>query len=258
MNLQPLYDVKGRLEAAAISGVSLLGEDFRLQRAAEGLKPLAGASPVLGKIDAGLQGLLSAPAAERPGRLLDLLALVDAVVCTQGRTGLDGEMSPLPAGAGQYLELSFSQLQPLLTALTGTGGGRIETVRSAWENHPEFFADFRVLPALVSGLGDSYAELADLNEAILKAQGSWAVPLLKKGFDPAGKKEMARRVEVIAALEGAGATPWLREVLPQAKKDVRGAVILALGADPENVPLLLDLSKTERGSSREAVLRALA
>ena len=28
MDLQPLYDVKGRLEAAAISGVSLLGEDF--------------------------------------------------------------------------------------------------------------------------------------------------------------------------------------------------------------------------------------
>ena len=30
MNLQPLYDVKERLEYAAIAGVSLLGEDFRL------------------------------------------------------------------------------------------------------------------------------------------------------------------------------------------------------------------------------------
>ena len=78
MKLQPLYDVKERLEQAAIAGTGLLGEDFRLQRAAEGLKPLAAASPVLGKIGAGLNKLLSAPAGERSGLLLDLLALVDA------------------------------------------------------------------------------------------------------------------------------------------------------------------------------------
>ena len=61
MNLQPLYDVKERLEYTAIAGVSLLGEDFRLQRAAENLKPLAAASPVFAKIDGGLTRLLSAP-----------------------------------------------------------------------------------------------------------------------------------------------------------------------------------------------------
>ena len=41
MNLQPLFDVKTRLEQAAIAGTGLLAEDFRLQRAAEALKPLA-------------------------------------------------------------------------------------------------------------------------------------------------------------------------------------------------------------------------
>ena len=69
MNLQPLYDVKERLEQAAIAGTGLLGEDFRLKRAAEGLKPLAAASPVFGKIDTGLDKLLSAPAGERSGLL---------------------------------------------------------------------------------------------------------------------------------------------------------------------------------------------
>lgn len=47
-------------------------------------------------------------------------------------------------------------------------------------------------------------------------------------------------------------------MLPQAKKDVRAAVIEALGADGENTALLLDLSKSERGASRDAVLKALA
>ena len=71
MNLQPLYDVKERLESAAIAGTGLLSEDFRLQRAAEGLRPLAAASPVFAKIDGSLQSLLSAPAEERALLLLD-------------------------------------------------------------------------------------------------------------------------------------------------------------------------------------------
>ncbi len=258
MNLQPLYDVKERLEQAAIAGTGLLGEDFRLQRAAEGLKPLAAASPVFGKIDSGLDKLLSAPAAERSGLLLDVLALADAVVYTQGKTGMDGELEPLPAGAGQVQQLSYGQLNPLLTALTTTGGGRMEVVQSAWENHPEMFADFRVLPAVVDGLGDSYGELAELNAKILKQMGPAPLSLLKEGFDPAGNKSMARRVEVVSAIEGGHATPWLREVLPGAKKDVRVSVLTALGDDGENVPLLLELAQTERGANREAVLEGLA
>ena len=258
MNLRPLYDVKERLEQAAIAGAGLLGEDFRLQRAAEQLKPLAGASPVFGKIDVGLTQLLSAPAGERSGRLLDLLALVDAVVYTQGKTGAPGELVPLPVGGGQYQELSYGQLSPLLTALTTTGGGRMEIIKSAWEDRPELFSDFRVLPAVVAGLGDSYGEISELNAEILKKLGPVSLPLLKEGFDPAGNKAMARRVEVVSALEGAAAAPWLREILPQAKKDVRTAVLAALGTNRENTSLLLELVQTERGANRDAVLQALA
>ncbi|MCI9332460.1 MAG: hypothetical protein HFG05_09850 [Oscillibacter sp.] len=258
MNLQPLYDVKERLEQAAIAGASLLEEDFRLQRAAEGLKPLAAASPVFGKISAGLEKLLSAPAEERSGLLLDLLALVDAVAYTQGKTGLDGELVPLPFGRGQYLELSYGQLHPLLEALTTTGGGRLEILKSAWENHPEWFGDYRLLPAVVQDLGDSYSEIGELNASILKQAGPAALPLLKEGFDPAGTRAMARRVEVISAIEGAGAAVWLREILPEAKKDVRTAVLTALGGIPASGPLLLQLAQTERGGNRDAVLQSLA
>ena len=258
MNLQPLYDVKARLEQAAIAGTGLLGEDFRLQRAAESLKPLAAASPVFGKIDGGLRALLSAPAEERAGLLLDLLALVDAVAYTQGKTGMAGELEPLPTGGGTFQQISYGQLSPLLTALTTTGGGRLEIIQSAWEDHPEFFTDYRVLPAVVDGLGDSYGEIAELNAKILKQSGPAALPLLKEGFDPAGNRAMARRVEVISALEGAGATPWLREVLPQAKKDARAAVLTALGKDAKNLSLLLELAQTEKGANRDAVLKALA
>ena len=258
MNLQPLYDVKERLEQAAIAGTGLLGEDFRLRRAAEALKPLAAASPVFGKIDAGLTKLLSAPAEERPGLLLDNLALVDAVVYTQAKTGTGGELDPLPAGNGRYQELSYGQLTPLLTALTATGGGRMEAIQSAWENHPEFFSDFRVLPALVAGLGDSYGDIADLNGKIAVKVGPAAIPLLKEGFDPAGKKEMARRAQVLEETAGASENAWYLEQLSQAKKPVRQALILALRHDPANVRTLVGLCQTERKECQEAARFALA
>ena len=258
MDLQPLYDMKSRLEQAAIAGTGLLAEDFRLRRAGEELKPLAAVSPVFGKIHQGLAGLLAAPRAEQGGLLLDLLALTDAVVYTQGVSRADGALESLPPGPGTCLPLSYSQLNPLLTALTGKGGGRLAVIKSIQETHPAFLGDFRVLPALISGLGDSYGELAELNAQILKGLGPAPLPLLKEGFDPAGKKDMARRVEVISAIEGARATPWLREVLPQSKKSVRAAVIEALGEDQENASLLLELAQTERGAQREAVLNALA
>lgn len=258
MNLQPLYDVKERLEYAAVAGVSLLGEDFRLQRAAENLKPLAAASPVFGKIDAGLTRLLSAPPEQRPGLLLDTLALVDAVAYTQAKTGAEGELEPLPTGGGRYYPISRGQIQPLLTALTTTGGGRVEAVKSAWDRCPDYFLDYRILPALVDALGDSYGEMAELCARLLVKLGPPVVPMLKRGFDPAGKREMARRVEVLAAIQGGEAAPWLREVLPEAKKDVRAAVITALGGDQDSAGLLLDLTKSERGKNRDAALAALA
>ncbi len=258
MNLQVLYDVKKRLEEAAMAGTALLSEDFRLQKAADALKPLASASPVFARISAGLEALRNAPEKERSVLLLDALSLTDAVVCTQGRCGVSGDLAPLPTGGGRCLELPHGQLQPLLAALTGSGGGRLETIRAAWEAQPESFGDFRVIPALIAGLGESYAELAELNLTILKAQDRNVVPMLKAGFDPAGKKAMARRVKAISALEGPEATPWLLEMLPQSKKDVRAAVLVALGADAANVPLLLELVKKERKQNREAVLEALS
>ncbi len=259
MNLQPLYDVKARLEQAAVAGTGLLEEDFRLRKAAEGLAPLAQASPVFGKIAAGLEKLLAAPEETRGVLLLDVLSLTDAVVYTQGRCGLPGELKPLPHhGAGLCQEISYNQLQPLVAALTGSGGGRVETVRSAWEEHPEFFQDYRILPAVVLGLGDSYAEMADQNAEILKKIGAPVLPLLEHNFEPAGKKEMVRRVEVFSQIAGAEATPWLLKILSESRKDVRIAVITALGEDRNNWKLLLDLAKTERGKAREAVLKSLA
>ena len=260
MDLQPLYDVQERLEHAAIAGTGILSEDFRLARARQALAPLAAASPVFAKITAGLDALLAAPPEKRGGALLDVLALVDAVAYTQASSGAAGELEPLPPGAGRYEEIPYSQLSPLLEALTGTGGGRYSVVRETYQRHPAFFADYRVLPALVDGLGDSYVDLADLNAWILGRQGPELLPLLTRDFDPKGGRGMARRVEVIAKTAGAQANELCLAQHPQAKKEVRMALIDALSCAPSNAALLLELCQTERKGeglvrARRALLR---
>lgn len=47
MELQGLYELHERLGAAAVAGVNLIGDDFRLRRAVEQIRPLAQAVPVI-------------------------------------------------------------------------------------------------------------------------------------------------------------------------------------------------------------------
>lgn len=258
MNLQALYDLKERLEKAAIAGTGLMQEDFRLHRAVEAMAPLAGVNPVFAKITAAAKALLAAPQAERSTRLLDVLSLVDAVVYTQGLSNLPGDLSPMAPGCGTYTEISYGQLQPLLTALSGTGSGRTALIQNTYSEHPEYFSDFRVLPHVVKALGESYTELADFICLILLKQGPSIIPMLKDGFDPAGKTEMTRRIHLIARLAGAAENDWFVSVLPDTQKDVREAVIQALGLSQDNAGLLLDLCRSERGKLKDAALRSLA
>ena len=59
MDITPIYELQSRLRAAAIAGVNLLQEDFRLKRAAEAIKPLESASPVFAKLNQQMTLLLS-------------------------------------------------------------------------------------------------------------------------------------------------------------------------------------------------------
>ena len=256
-SLQPLYDVKERLEAAAIAGVGLLDEDFRLRRAAEALKPLAAASPVFGRISDGLEKLLAAPAKERAGSLLDVLSLVDAVAYTQGKSGMEGDLIPLPAGCGTYLPLSHGQLSPLLNALTGTGGRREVVVRLAWENHPEVFSDYRLLPLVIGGLADNYPEIPGLCGRILETMGPRVIPLLKRDFDPKGGYPMARRVTVIDNISGAEEESWFLAMLPEASKRVRAPLIYALRYNEENFERLRYCCLHEKGECLKRAVQAM-
>lgn len=265
MNTESIYELQDRLRAACIAGTNLLSEDFRLRRAFEAFKPLEAASPVFAKVGELTEKLLSPDCQNQQCALLDTITLVDAVICTLGTVDVKGEVETAgiihaEESAGSFIvDAPYSTLKELLEALTTSGSGHYGYVCDTHENHPELFRDYRVKYALVQALGASYAELADKVEEWMKEDNDKTIlPLLYKDFDPAGKKEMVRRIKVIDALAGAKANDFYIKMLDTAQKDVRLELIHALRHEPNNVPLLLDMSKTEKGKNKDKVFELLA
>ncbi len=265
MNTESIYELRDRLRAACIAGTNLLSEDFRLRRAFEAFKPLEAASPVFAKVGELTEKLLSPDCQNQQSALLDAITLADAVICTLGAVDVKGEVATAgniyaEESAGSFIvNAPYSTLKELLEALTTSGGGHYGYVFDTHENHPELFRDYRVKYALVQALGASYAELADKVEEWMKEDNDKTIlPLLYKDFDPAGKKEMVRRIKVIDALAGAKANDFYIKMLDTAQKDVRLELIYALRHEPDNVPLLLELSKIEKGKNKDKVFELLA
>lgn len=256
MDITPIYELKTRLRAAAIAGTNLLSEDFRLKKAAESFAPLSSSSPVFAKINEMIGKLLSDGS---PEALLDTITLVDAVITTLGTVGVTGEPEPIEisGNSAAIVNAPYSRLSTIIEALTTSGSGNYNTILTAWNETPEIFTDYRVKPALVKGLGASYSELADTAANILKGMGKEIIPLVKKGFDPKGKKEMCRRLNIIEDVCGAEENAFYLEQLENSEKDVRKALICALCHDEANIDKLIELTKTEKGKLKTAALAAL-
>lgn len=259
MNIEPLYELKERLNTSAVAGISLIPEDFRLKRAIEQIEPLAKAAPIFAKIYQGALHILEVPAEQRANALLDELALLDAVLVTQAAAGIDGTLSAINKGMHERVitEIPYSKAAPAMEALTTTGSGHYSFLIELHKESPESFRDFRLRLALVEGLGTGYYELAGKIENWLSEEDESILPYLKRGFQGDGRKEMVRRVHIVEKIAGAKENNWYIAMLETAKKEVRETLIYALRHDKNNEALLMDLIKTEKSGGKKAAIWAL-
>lgn len=248
MNITPVYELRTQLRAAAIAGTSLLSENFRLKKAMENFAPLSSTSPVFSKIYEMTGTLLQSGS---PNQLLDTITLVDSVITTLGTVESAGAPEPLdlaesPAG---IVEIPCSELSVVINAFTGVKGGTLNAP-------PEIFRDYRVMPYLKAALGMS-AGLADTAVDILINMGQPVLSMLKKDFDPKGKKEMQRRLHIIETIGGKDENAFYLEQIPHSEKDLRRLLIYCLRFDESNIELLIEFTKTEKGRIRDAAFCAL-
>ena len=281
MSVKLLFELRERLHYTAIAGILTAGEDFRLHNVLKQFQEAAGISPVFARMN-GLLEALRSPEGFTGRQLMEAASLVDAV-CTTQAAGLEKAAVPgkaeepaeQPAGnptgqpTGQpakqqensrgvcLRQFRYSEVKPFLNALREKGSGRYSILWEAWQAKSEVLSDYRLTPALIAGLGDSYGEMADLCMEILKQADESIVPILKKGLDPNGKKEMARRVTVIASIAKERENDYYMELIESGSGPVRQAAIRALCFDSGNQALLAALAKSERGEAKKAALTAL-
>jgi len=260
MNFEPLYELKNRLENVAVVGINLAKDDFRLQRAVEQIKEYSTVAKVFKQIYDMGQKLLSDDE-DKCDIFLDLLALLDAVLCTQATTysgEKPQEIKSIAKNKDFYKELHYSELSPLIYTFTETGGGRYQVIENTIKNTPEIFNDFRVKTYMIHGLSDSYTAIGDLMIEELGKQGKEVIPLLKDGFDPQGKREMIARLHIISSIGKEDENNFYKYCIENGNKDIKEMAISALKYSQDNVDYILDLTKTEKGKLKNKAFEVLS
>ena len=261
MNFEPLYELKNRLENVAVVGINLAKDDFRLQRAVEQVKEYSTVAKVFKQIYDMGQKLISTDAEDKCDIFLDLLALLDAVLCTQATTysgEKPQEIKSIAKNKDFYKELHYSELSPLIYAFTENGGGRLFIIQDAIDNNSEIFNDFRLKSYMIKGLSDKYSEIVNLATKQLKKQRKEIIPLLKDGFSPRGGKEMLARLDIISHIAKEDENDFYKYCIENGSKEMKETAIGFLSYDQKNIDYLLDLTKTEKGKLKNKVFEALS
>ena len=260
MNFEPLYELKNRLENVAVVGINLAKDDFRLQRAVEQIKEYSTVAKVFKQIYDMGQKLLSDDE-DKCDIFLDLLALLDAVLCTQATTyskEKPQEIKSIAKNKDFYKELHYSELSPLIYAFTETGGGRYQVIENTIKNTSEIMNDFRVKTYMIKGLSDSYTAIGDLMIEELRKLGKEVIPLLKDGFDPQGKREMLARLDIISHIGKENENDFYKYCIENGSKEIKEFAIGALKYSQDNIDYILDLTKIEKGKLKNKAFEVLS
>lgn len=255
---QILLELQSRLKTGLIAGSNILLSDERFPSILQKVDMLATKSPVFQKLSSLCKAIFE-DQEQIETNIMEALSFLDALLITQADWKYEGETQDITILTEKaYTNIKYSQLKPIIRALTTTGSGRYEIIHSTWLRHPELFQDYRILPHVIHDLGDTYGELANLNEEILKSCGKKIVPLLKEGFDPKGKKEMLRRIQLIVQLGGKSENEFYLTMYPLAQPAIQKEIVMGLSCDEANRDTLIHIADTEKGKLKDSALHALS
>ncbi len=258
MSIPVLTQVYDEVRRLAIAGSVVAPGDFRLKKLVPQLEQAGKKAPVFAKVGEAARQLVESNEKTSAAALLELTTLVNAILYTQGETGIEGELAPIESVNMGRLKTQASArvLKPLQDALTTTGSGRLEIIRDASERGA--FNDLRLIAPALAALDDNYAEIGDfLAEKVLPLYGQAILPELRAKFDPKGRGGHVRRLLLMHQLDPQGTRPIVQRALEEGSKEVRIAAIGCLGQSPEDLPFLFEQVKAKAKDVRAAALRAL-
>lgn len=256
-------DLKQRLYQIAVAGFQASKEDFRLKKVIEELEKYKDQNPIFQKLYSLCADLESYIQQENYAAFMEAVFLVDAVdmvqVPSQVKLEENVEAVGEEKGAGETVKVTYRQAEPILNALYSGGSGRYAVLNEAYEQNSKVLKDYRVVPALIKGLDDSYSEMGELCRKILTDFGKNIVPMLKKDFDSNGKKGMSRRIEIIAQVSKEEENEFYLDILRgESSQQVKEEAILALAYEPKNKEFLLENISKLKGNPKDLALYSLS
>lgn len=258
MSIAVLTQVYDEMRRLAIAGSGVAGGDFRLKKLIPPLEKAGEKAPVFAKVAQAAQAVVNSNEKTASAALLDLAAVVNAILYTQGATGIAGDLQPIETidlGTRQT-QASARMLKPLLEALSTTGSGRMEIIKDAFERG--VFADLRLVQPALKALDDVYSEIGDfVAEKVLPLYGTAILPELRRQFDIKGKSGHIPRLRLMHALDPAGTRELVKQTLDEGSKELRVVAIECLGDSEEDLAFLLEQSKAKAKDVRAAALGAL-
>lgn len=259
MSIAVLNQVYEEVRRLAVAGSPLAVGDFRLTKLVDPLRKSAQKAPVFGKVADAVEKLVGGKPQGSAESLLELATLTSAILYTQGETGAEGALAPIPA---QQLGLTIANtgarvLKPLIEALTTVGSGRMETIKDAHERGA--FRDLRLIKYAIAALNDKYAEIADyVAEKILPLYGLAIYSEIREQYDPQGKGDDGRRLQLLHRLDPEQTRSLVDAALDEGSKEVRIAAIGCLEGRADCVPFLIEQAKAKAKDVRATALRSLA
>ncbi len=255
MSIALLYDLQGEVRRLMIAGSELAIGDFRLKKLLPQFMKAGESVPVFARISGILEKLIEPQDGKASDKLLELAGLINAVLYTQGETGIKGELLEFePECLDVTTDISFRKLKPVANALLNKGQGRVEIIREA---HKEgVFNDLRLLYPLISALNEQYYEVAELAFEILKGYGQDITKVLKNSFSFEGGKGDARILELIWELSGKAEKELFHLANEKGSTAVRVSAIKILKNFPEFDDMFIEFTKDKKKEIREAALEA--
>lgn len=259
MSLALIQESAKEVRRLAIAGSPLAIGDFRLKKLVAPLEQAGAKVPVFAQVAKAINDLVNGKEADSATNLLALSTLLNAILYTQGQTGIAGELRPHEVFATQCgsTRTTARVLKPIIQGLTASGAGRLEVIKSAVERGA--FNDLRLIDPAIQALGDNFPEIADLvADKVLPAYGPGIIPRLKATFDVKGKKSDARKLTVMHRIDSAGTIDLCKKALDDGSAEVKGAAIACLGKHEDCLPLVLEQVNAKNKQIRAAALEALA
>jgi HEAT repeat protein len=216
----------GRLLAAGSSAAA--GHDG-LARRARALRELGAKVPTLAAVADAVERVTAAPPKQGGPAFLDLVVLARQIRGSLTSAGADGALEAVPASGPWTAHASLRDVGPVYEALTHSGEAREQTLKDAVER--KIVGDLRLLPALLEGLSDGYAPVADLVAGqALPALGKAALPDVLARLDLQGKTADARALVAVCKIDPARGAELCRKALEEGSMPLR---IQALGCLPD-------------------------